>query len=167
MITFTEAQVGDIPLLRDIAASAWAPTYGNILSPDQLAWMFEWMYSPESLKRQMVDEGQRFFIASADGVPCGYISVERQGPVLFHFQKIYVNPAFQGKGVGRALIAQGVGYIRTLGVAPFRVELNVNRANPAVGFYRRMGFEIAAEGDFAIGHGYFMNDYIMAQDFNN
>ena len=166
MIRFTEAGVGDIALLRDIAATAWAPTYGHILSPDQLEWMFEWMYSPDSLRRQLIDEGQRFFIASVDGEPCAYISVERQGEALFHFQKIYVNPAYQGRGLGRALIEQGVAYIRSLGLKQFRVELNVNRANTAVGFYSRMGFAIAAEGDFPIGHGYYMNDYIMARDFD-
>lgn len=46
-----------------------------------------------------------------------------------------------------------------------RVELNVNRKNPALSFYRHMGMTIASSGDFDIGNGYFMNDYIMAIDF--
>ena len=41
------------------------------------------------------------------------------------------------------------------------IELNVNRQNLALGFYRRMGMRIDREGDFDIGNGFYMNDYIM------
>ena len=42
--------------------------------------------------------------------------------------------------------------------------LNVNRNNNAVSFYRKMGMEILGQGDFDIGSGYYMNDYIMSLD---
>lgn len=161
MITFHDATVADIALIRQLASHTWGHTYGDILSPEQLEWMFEWMYSPESLRRQMEEEQQRFFIARYDDRPCGYISVERQQSDLFHFQKIYVHPDYHGHGIGKALIEKGIDYIRSLNTLPCHIELNVNRQNKAVGFYKRMGFSIASEGDFDIGHGYFMNDYIM------
>ena len=41
------------------------------------------------------------------------------------------------------------------------MELNVNRHNPALGFYEHMGMSKAREGDFDIGNGFYMNDYIM------
>lgn len=44
------------------------------------------------------------------------------------------------------------------------MELNVNRSNRARGFYERMGMKKLREGDFPIGEGYFMNDYIMGID---
>lgn len=162
MITFHDATVAEIPLIRQLAAATWSDTYRDILSPEQLEWMFDWMYSPESLRRQMEEEQQRFFIAYYNEQPCGYISVERQQTDLFHFQKIYVVPQYHGLGIGKALVEKGIEYIRSLDVLPCRIELNVNRQNKAVGFYKRMGFKIASEGDFDIGHGYFMNDYIMS-----
>ena len=70
----------------------------------------------------------------------------------------------QGKKIGKHLIEKAFSYIRGL-VAPdesVTVELNVNRQNKATGFYKRMGFSIARSGDFPIGNGFFMNDYIMA-----
>ena len=41
------------------------------------------------------------------------------------------------------------------------LELNVNRQNIAVGFYKKLGFNIVAEEDISIGNGFFMNDYVM------
>ena len=42
------------------------------------------------------------------------------------------------------------------------IELNVNRQNNAVDFYKRLGFTILKEVDIPIGKGYFMNDYVMS-----
>ena len=47
-----------------------------------------------------------------------------------------------------------------------RIELNVNRNNPAVGFYKHQGLKIIRQGDFPIGNGYYMNDYIMGLDID-
>ena len=44
------------------------------------------------------------------------------------------------------------------------MELNVNRHNSAVVFYEHLGMRRDRQGDFPIGHGYFMNDYIFAID---
>lgn len=43
-------------------------------------------------------------------------------------------------------------------------SLNVNRNNRALHFYERMGMRKLREGDFPIGDGYYMNDYIMGLD---
>jgi len=41
------------------------------------------------------------------------------------------------------------------------MELTVTRRNRALHFYERMGMRRLREGDFPIGDGYYMNDYIM------
>ncbi len=164
MIDIRDASTDDCLLIRQLASQIWEPTYGHILSPEQLDYMFEWMYSEESLKKQMTGLGHRFFIASSDGRPCGYVSVERQDEQLFHIQKIYVLPEMQGKKIGRLLIEKAFSYIKGITGDGNKtvVELNVNRQNKALDFYKRMGFNIARSGDFPIGNGYLMNDYIMA-----
>ena len=43
-------------------------------------------------------------------------------------------------------------------------ELNVNRNNKALQFYEYMGMRKLRKGDFPIGNGYYMNDYIMGLD---
>ena len=49
---------------------------------------------------------------------------------------------------------------------PALLELNVNRNNSAVGFYQHLGLKILRQGDFHIGNGFYMNDYIMGIDIS-
>mgnify|MGYP000178737553 CR=1 FL=1 len=114
---------------------------------------------------ELVDESEHGdIIAETDGEPCGHLSVERQGPDLFHLQKIYVLPRYQGIGAGAALFRLAVAYIRSVHPGRCLMELNVNRNNRALHFYERMGMRKLREGDFPIGDGYYMNDYIMGLD---
>ena len=160
MLSIRWASEADCALIRRLAGEVFPATYREILAPAQLDYMMEWMYSEESLQGQFRAE-HVWFIASSDGEPCGYVSVERQGEDLFHLQKIYVLPRFQGLGAGEFLFCRAVEYIRSVHSGPCMMELNVNRRNRALHFYERMGMRRLREGDFPIGDGYYMNDYIM------
>lgn len=159
-LSLRQADAEDIPLLRRMAGEAFPATYRELLTPSQLDYMMGWMYAPEVLRREM-DAGLAWFVASAAGEPCGYLAVERQADGVFHLQKIYVLPRFQGCGVGEFLFRHAVWYARSVQAGPCRMELNVNRRNRALGFYERMGMHRLRAGDFPIGGGYYMNDYIM------
>ncbi|MCI7139871.1 GNAT family N-acetyltransferase [Alistipes sp.] len=153
----SEEAIGQI---RAVAAVAFPATYRELLTSAQLDYMMEWMYSVESLRAQF-RAGHVWFMAFACGEPCGYVSVERQGEALFHLQKIYVLPRFQGLGIGARLFRQAVAHVRAEHPGHSLMELNVNRRNPALHFYERMGMRRLREGDFPIGGGFYMNDYIM------
>lgn len=161
MVTIRIATKKDIPLIRSLAMQVFPATYQKILSPEQLDYMVEWMYAEDSIRRQM-DDGHIYLIASKDGEVCGYASIEQENTDLFHLQKIYVLPPFQGFKIGQHLFNEVVKYIKEHHPDPCTMELNVNRSNRAVDFYKRMGMHIAREGDFPIGNGYYMNDYIMS-----
>ena len=53
MICSRKAGIEDIPLIRNLAERSFLPTYKEILSSDQLDWMFDWMYSVDSLQQQI------------------------------------------------------------------------------------------------------------------
>ena len=101
------------------------------------------------------------YIAYKDGEAAGYVSIQPEGEHLFHLQKIYVLPRFQGCRLGKALFEQAVKAIKEIHPGPCEMHLNVNRNNKALQFYQHLGMEKVAEGDFYIGNGYYMNDYIM------
>ena len=161
------ASPDDIPLIRSLADVAFRDTYAEILSEGQMDYMMEWMYSEDSLQRQMGREGHVYFILEKDGMPCAYASVQPRGlqddgAYLFELQKIYILPDFKGQGFGRMLYGHICSFVRRAASGwPCRIELHVNRYNRAVDFYKHLGLVILREGDFPIGHGYFMNDYIM------
>lgn len=158
------ATAKDAVLIRTLAQEAFYATYREILSPEQLDYMFDWMYSIKSIHDQM-NNGHVYYIGYCEDRPFGYVSIEKEEEDLFHLQKIYILPAMQGYGGGRYLFESAVEVIRSLHPdTPCRMELNVNRYNKALHFYERMGMRIARQGDFDIGNGYYMNDYIMTLD---
>ena len=166
------AAESDMMQVHDMAEVVFRHTYKDILSPEQMDYMMDWMYSPANLKKQLED-GHVYFMAYRDGVPCAYVSVQPDstdddGRLLFHLHKIYVMPSEQGRGLGKMMFAHALSYVADVADGrPASVELNVNRNNPAVGFYRHLGLKILRQGDFHIGNGFYMNDYIMGIDLND
>ncbi len=163
MFTIRQATTADCQLIHDLAWQTFPHTYRDILTPEQNDYMMEWMYSLANLQKQMAD-GHVFFIAYDEAKPVGYVSVQQEDEHLFHLQKIYVLPDRQRHHYGERLFAQAMAYIKEVHPQPCRMELNVNRNNPAVAFYERMGMLKDRSGDFPIGHGFYMNDYIMAME---
>lgn len=161
MVTIQKANTNDIQLINELATIAFPATYQDILSKEQLDYMMEWMYSPSSLHKQMEEEGHIYYILYKDEVAAGYLSIQQEGAHLFHLQKIYILPSFQGCHLGKLLFEQAIKAIKEIHPAPCEMHLNVNRNNKALQFYEHMGMKKIMEGDFPIGNGYYMNDYIM------
>ena len=161
----------DLQSIHDMAEIVFRHTYRNILSPEQMEYMMDWMYSLPNLRRQLED-GHVYHIAYDGDSPCGYVSVQpdridEDGTEVFHLQKIYVLPSEQGTGLGRLLFNTATDFVCSRArKLPVRIELNVNRSNPAVGFYEHLGMRILRQGDFHIGNGFYMNDYIMGIDID-
>ena len=164
MFTIRKATSADCGLIHKLAWQIFPETYKEILSKEQTEYMMEWMYSAESLVRQM-EEGHVFYIAyDGDDVPVGYVSIQPEGKDVYHLQKLYVLPERQGEGIGRQLFSTAVTEVKRMCPEARRMQLNVNRQNKAYDFYCRMGMRKVDEGDFPIGGGFYMNDYIMGLD---
>ena len=161
MFSIHRASIEDRFLIHTLASQVWGNTYGKILTKEQLDYMFDMMYSPESILKQIKELKHLYFIISSDNIPSGYLSIEQKDDDTYIFQKIYAIPQTQGTGIGRYMIEQGVSYLKNIHPTPFKIELFVNRENPAVGFYKHLGFEEIATRDHHIGNGFYMNDYIM------
>lgn len=161
MFTIRKATTDDIQLINRMAQSVFPATYRDILSEEQLDYMMDWMYSPRNLRKQMEEEGHIYYIAYRGDEAAGYVSIQPEGEHLFHLQKIYVLPHYQGFHLGRILFEQAIRAIKEIHPEPCEMHLNVNRNNKALQFYEHMGMKKVAEGDFHIGNGYYMNDYIM------
>ena len=165
MLKIRKATIDDCQLIHELAVQVFPWTYKEILSPEQLDYMMDCMYSIPNLQKQMTEEGHVYMLASDEnGNYIGYVSVQPQGENLFHLQKIYVLPQYQGIKAGKFLFEEALKYIKEEHPGACVVELNVNRNNKAVTFYEHMGMHKDRQGDFPIGNGYYMNDYIMAMD---
>ncbi|MFN4146004.1 MAG: GNAT family N-acetyltransferase [Runella sp.] len=161
MISIQTATLQDLPTIRQIAFQTWPATFGEILSPSQIEYMLDMMYSNNSLKGQIEQKNHVFLLAKLDEEAVGYASYELDygGQPKTKIHKIYLLPACQGKGVGAALFKK----IEEIAIENKNdtLTLNVNRYNRAVGFYEKIGFEIVGQEDIDIGQGFLMQDFIM------
>ncbi|MDD5862134.1 MAG: GNAT family N-acetyltransferase [Prevotella sp.] len=166
MKTIYQASLKDIPVIQGIARVTFTDTYHDIITPEQNDYMMEMMYSTDSLTRQMTVDHHTYLIACLDGKPVGYVSVQplsekEDGLDVIELQKIYVLPNLHGQHLGQFLFDEAVKFIKTIHPAPCMMELHVNRHNQALGFYEHQGMRKLRQGDYPIGQGFYMNDYIM------
>ena len=164
MFKIRKATLEDIEMINRLAWIVFPHTYKEILSTEQMEYMMDWMYSPENLHKQMTEDGHIYYLAFEGDEPAGYLSIQPESEHTYHLQKIYVLPSFQGKKLGKLLFEQAIKAIKELHPEPCQMRLNVNRQNKALTFYEKMGMKKVDEGDFHIGNGYYMNDYIMGLD---
>lgn len=159
MALITEADRTQLPVIRRLAQEIWPEVFSQILSPGQIAYMLERMYSLPALEAQL-DQGHHFLLVKEGEDFLGYAAYSfnpANDSTTIH--KIYLLAHTRGTGVGKALM--GVVIERAQGLGQSRLQLNVNRYNPAVRFYEKLGFRIIREEDNPIGQGFFMNDYVM------
>jgi len=150
----------DIGSIQNIAKQTWPSAYGDIISPEQIKYMLELMYSTEVLENQM-DTSQAFLIIQDEGQDMAFVSFEHHysGEQQTKIHKIYISPDAQGKGLGKILLEETER--EAINKQAKRLILNVNRQNKAIGFYEKSGFKIAFSEDIEIGNGFQMNDYVM------
>lgn len=157
------ATSADLPTIRAIAHATWPVAYARILSPAQLAYMLERMYSEAALEEQFNELGHRFLLAERDGVALGFAGyAHRHLPGRTRLHKLYVLPHVKGSGVGHALLAAVLRAAHLAGDT--FVELNVNKHNPAKDFYLRHGFTMERDEVIDIGEGFVMDDHVMVMD---
>lgn len=162
-MTIRTTHSADIPAIRAIAHAAWPVAYGTILSPAQLAYMLQLMYSEAALREQMEAKGHRFLIAEANGAALGFAGFEHgyKGQRRTRLHKLYILPGTKGTGLGAALLASVEAAARAAGDET--IELNVNRFNPTKIWYLRRGFAVERDEVIDIGHGFVMDDHVMVK----
>lgn len=160
MATFVRAGECDVELISQLGNEIFREHYTGILSDSQIEYMLKMMYSAESLRTQM-QNNNTFFIVYDNGVACGYIAVEQMSQSSFHLQKLYLRSTMRGKKIGRQMIQKVYDHAKEVSPKGATITLNVNRENPTLDFYRKLGWEIIERGDFDLGEGFFANDYIM------
>ena len=161
MAEIIRANHSHLGVIHTLAPVIWAETYSHFLAAGQVEYMLDRMYSMEVLQDLYQKKNYQFIMVTEDDRYIGFALYhpKNNSSSIYRLDKIYLLKSGQRKGTGKAMINYISNDIRLQG-ASF-LELNVNRQNPAVGFYRKLGFVITSEEDIDIGNGYFMNDYIM------
>ena len=157
-LSFRKATVAHIPLINQLAQKIWREHYPAIISMAQIDFMLANRYSIKAIEEGM-QSGEDFFIAYADDEPVAYASIELKEN-FYYLHKFYLDVAKHRTGIGKQLF----DYLLSQIDSSKPIRLQVNRTNyKAINFYFKVGFVIEAVGDFDIGGGYFMNDFVMVR----
>ena len=159
MIALRVAEIKDIPSIISVALPTWKATYPDMVPPEQIEYILETFYSPTAI-RELFEQGWKTVLAEKNGQVVGfacYFRKEGEGNI-YRLERLYVLPTSQGDGAGSKLLDAVLQ--KSLAEGASIIELNVNRKNPAVDFYRRKGFEIVAEVMKSFGPFSFP-DYLM------
>lgn len=86
----------------------------------------------------------RLLLAHQAGEWAGCIALRSLEPTICEMKRLYVRPAFRGKGVGRVLVDRLIADARLIGYERMRLDTIATSMQDAIALYRRRGFrEIA------------------------
>jgi len=157
-LTFRPATPADLPLINELAQKIWREHYPAIISIEQIEFMLLNRYSKRVMEESM-QRGEQYFLACLNEQAVAYASVEWKDG-FYYLHKFYVEVSNHRHGIGQ----QFFDYLLAQIDAGKPIKLQVNRTNyKAVNFYFKNGFIIETTGDFDIGGGYFMNDFVMVK----
>ena len=157
------ASIEDIPAIVKIAYDTWFVTYQDVISQAQIEYMFGEMYTPESIYKQMDFYKHAFLILYQAEMPIGFASFGKlEEPInTYKLHKLYLLPSEQNKGFGRILLNEVEKQVADLGAD--HLHLNVNRKNPALSFYEKLGYEIIETVDIPFAE-FWLNDFILSKN---
>jgi GNAT superfamily N-acetyltransferase len=163
-ISFRLAQSQDLPSISELASKAWWTHYPAIISSEQIALMLEQMYRLEALNQQVKD-GHLFIMAENHRDLLGFasIGVHSVSKKVWKLHKLYLDPDYKGYGLGRKLLSTAEDWCRQR--QGKELILNVNRKNPAFGFYLQMEYQVLEEVDIPY-YQFVLNDYVMGKSLN-
>ncbi|MGH8176963.1 MAG: GNAT family N-acetyltransferase [Steroidobacter sp.] len=152
----TDAQISTV---AELAWEIWNEFYVPIIGQMQVDYMVSKFQSAAAITTQIRD-GYEYFLVQRQNHHLGYcaVLVKPQEGALF-ISKFYLHGGARGSGTGRICMEFIEQLARQRGLT--LLWLTVNKGNPSVNAYQRLGFCVAAELVMDIGEGFVMDDFRM------
>ena len=83
----------------------------------------------------------RLFLMHYKTQPAGCVALHRTSAGVCEMKRLYIRPAFRGKGLGLALINAVIDEARVIGYRGMRLDTVEPVMKDAVAIYRRLGFK--------------------------
>ncbi|MBB3109640.1 ribosomal protein S18 acetylase RimI-like enzyme [Paenibacillus phyllosphaerae] len=136
-------RISDIQQVQNVAKTSWNATYNGIIPIEVQERFLESAYNDEMMSRRL--ERSHIYVAELNKEIIGFANfsfVRNDGKV--ELSAIYLYPEYQGKGIGSALLKEGINesqYVK-------EVFINVEKEN-IIGrkFYEAKKFQIVKEFD--------------------
>ena len=167
----------DFENIAALARIVWQATYPGIITQAQIDHMLAERYHAERLLAEL--ENPRIFWDKAEisgaqqspanpespGLAAFSSTLFTEDPGEMKLDKLYVDPRWQRRGVGRRLLVEAI--CRAEAALCHTLILAVNKKNePAIAAYQKYGFSVREAVCIDIGNGFVMDDFIMAKALN-
>lgn len=130
--------------------------YDAIIGAEQNDYMLRLFQTPDAVREQL-SHGYRYFFAAEDGRRLGFFAFYPKADCMY-LSKLYLYKTERGKGYANGILRFLSEETRKAGLPS--IELNVNKYNPTVRIYERLGFRRIRDEKNDIGSGYYMDDYV-------
>lgn len=149
----------DIAAVAALAREIWYEFYVPLIGREQVEYMVSNFQSAVAIARQ-IEDGYEYFLVRRNDARVGYCALHaepREGRLFV--SKFYLHRNVRGTGTGRACMEfiERLALQRSLAT----LWLTVNKGNPSVQVYERLGFRKVSELVADIGAGFVMDDFRM------
>ena len=160
---FRTGQPSDAAALAAISIEVWLGTYIRKGVNTFFAEFALNEFTTPKLSALLNDPNEHVIVAeNQDGID-GFIRLSQgkgapvSGCSTMEISTLYVQPRHHGRGLGKALLEQGLIYARSVGAPSVWLTTNSENA-PAIAFYLKQGFERVGTTHFTIQDQAYPND---------
>jgi len=163
-VKIVPATAADLPAISRLAGVIWRAHYPSIISTEQIDYMLGKMYALETLREEISIRKIRYEQLFVSDELIGFAAYgPAEQPDVFKLHKIYLHPAWHGRGFGSLLLEHCENEVRRRGAK--KLFLTVNKQNTkAIAAYQRNGFAITESLVTNIGNGFVMDDFVMTKE---
>jgi ribosomal protein S18 acetylase RimI-like enzyme len=141
--TIRKMQKNDIQQVQQVAKKSWNTTYKGIIPLAIQENFLSSAYNDDMMQKRL--EVSYLYVSEVEGKVVGFVnfsSVKEDGEA--ELGAIYLYPEYQGKGIGTALLQEGINNLKDVK----KVFINVEKDNTiGTKFYEAKGFEVVSEFD--------------------
>ena len=140
--TIRKIQIEDIQQVQQVAKISWNSTYEGIIPFAIQESFLNSAYNDEMMKRRI--EHSFIFVSEVDEKIVGFANFSPVKEGEAELGAIYLYPQYQGKGIGTALLKEGIKNLE--GVKELFINVEKENINGTT-FYNAKGFDAVSEFD--------------------
>lgn len=156
-ITIIPIRPSSLETLVHISRKIFYDSFHHLNTPENMKEYMERAFDPQRLLAELMNPLSEFYFIQVEGTVAGYMKInqsEAQSDLhdddSLEIERIYVDAAFQGQGLGAKLIEKALERARDMRL--HYIWLGVWEKNPdAIRFYERQGFVAFDSHDFRMG----------------
>ncbi|GAA4397635.1 hypothetical protein GCM10023187_07320 [Nibrella viscosa] len=137
----------DAPLVADVAVRAYNDHYTHLWF-DEGTWYVTKCFTPVVLREDISHPNHRYYLILVDQQPVGFVKLKIDQPLpgfesfnALELERIYIERAATGQGVGRTVMEQVTDIARQYGKELIWLKA-MDSSTLAIAFYRQSGFEL-------------------------